>query len=302
MVRYGCPFLAVLLCIGCGSKPAPQANANLPVHTSQAVTSSPQASAQTPTHATPEPQARIEARAVLVPAPAQAPKPPIAHEAVAPIPGAQRIFFAAASPAGEEIFLLAQMSNDTYGGAFFVVRLDGTKKKVEAVMEGTNAEYADAPVWSPDGATAYFVFDNGNHLPPGDQTGHGLFAWDRGSGNVTPIVRGSIGGLAISPDGALAGFWDYSAVNKLTVYNLKTRQVVRALGGLTHTADDLVMSDMAFTPDGKSLVARLYVPKEDPIVKFDIASGTIAPFAEQVQSFVTVGDSLYLLQFEPVPF
>jgi hypothetical protein len=301
MVRYRCAFLAVLLCIGCGSKPTSEASGKLSSQKSQAVNSSTGLSTQTSQGAV-QPQGKIEARAVLVPAPAEDPKPPIAHEVVATIPDAQRILFAAASPTAEEVFVLAQVSNDTYGGAFFVVRLDGTEKKVEAVMDGTNLADPDAPVWSPDGATAYFVFDNGNFLPPSSESGHGLFTWDRTTGKVTQILKDSIGGLAISADGTLAGFWDYSAGNKLTVYNLKMRQVMRALGGLIHTADDLVLSGMAFTPDGKSLLARLYVPREDPVVKYDFASGTIAPFAEQVQSFVTVGDSVYLLQFAPVPF
>jgi len=249
-----------------------------------------------------QPQAKIEARAALVPGPAEKPNEPFPPEAVVTIPDAQRILFAMASPKGEEIFLLAQMSNDTYGGSFFVVRLDGAEKKVEAVMEGTNAAYADAPVWSPDGATAYFVFDNGNSQSPGSEYGRGLFAWDRNTGKVTQILKDSLGGLALSADGTLAGFWDYSAGNKLTVYNLETKQVVRAWAGQVHSEDDLVLSDLAFTPDGKSILARLYSPKEAPVMRFDIASGKKSPFAKDVQSFVTIGESVYLLQFVPVPF
>lgn len=81
-------------------------------------------------------------------------------------------------------------------------------------MEGTNAEYSNAPVWSPDGRTAYFTFDNGSYSPVGSAAGHGLLAWEHGSGKVTQIVKASIGGLAISPDGTLAGFWDYSAIDE----------------------------------------------------------------------------------------
>jgi hypothetical protein len=302
MRRFGQALFLLLFCTGCGSKPSPQVNASLPGQVPPAVTSSPQANAQMPMQGASQPQARIQARAVLLPAPAEAPKPPIAHDAVATISGAQRILFAAASPTAEEIFVLAQMSNDTYGGAFFVVRLDGAGNKTETVMEGTNAEYSDAPVWSPDGATAYFVFDNGNILPPGNETGHGLLVWDRRTGKVNQILKDSIGGLAISADGTLAGFWDYSAGDNLTVYDLKKQQVVRAWAGQTHSADDLVLSDLAFAPDGKSLLARLFVPKEDPVMQYEIASGKITLFAKNVQSMVTTGDSLYFLQFEPVPF
>ena len=293
-------MLLALVCVSCGSKSAPDVSAKRPAQASH--TAYPSANTSTPPTATSaQPQAKIEARAVLVPAPAEKPKEPIPHEAVVTIPDAKRILFAAASPNAEEIFLLAQMSNDTYGGAFFLVRLDGATKKVEAVMEGTNAEYADAPVWSLDGARVYFIFDNGNFLPPGREYGRGLFAWDRSTGKVTQILKDSIGGLAISADGTLAAFWDYTAGNKLTVFNLQTKQVVRAWAGQVHSEDDLVLSDLAFAPDGKSILARLYHPG-DPVMQFDIASGNILPFAKDVQSFVTIGGGVYLLQFVPAPF
>lgn len=293
--------LILLSCAGCSSKPAPEATAGQPGVPQQEATKPQAQQVQNPA----SPQAQIQAKAVIVaaaPTFPEAAKPPTAHEAVATIPGARRILFAAASPSAEEIFVLAEMSQDSYGGTFFVVRLGGAAGKAEVVMERTNAAYSEAPVWSPDGATAYFVFDNGNFLPPGNETGRGLFAWDRSTGKVTQIVKDSIGGLALSPDGTLAGFWDYSAGDKLTVYDLKTKQVVRAWGGQTHSADDMVLSDLAFTPDGKSLLARLYVPRQAPTTRYEISSGKISPFFKNIQSMATLGSSLYFLQYEPVPF
>ncbi len=301
MARYAKAPLLVLFCVGCGNKPMSNPGVSLPVQTPQAAQPSQNTSLPTQQGAT-QPQGRIEARAILVPAPAEKPKEPIPHEVAVTIPGARRILFAAASPTTEEIFVLAQMSQDSYGGTFFLVRPDRTEQRVEEVMAGTNLTDPDAPIWSLDGETAYLVFDNGNFLPPGNEFGHGLLAWERSSGKVTQILKDSMGGLTISQDGTLSGFWDYSAGNKLTVYNLKTRQVVRAWEGQVHSADDLIISDLAFAPDGKSLFASLYVPKEDPVMQFEIASGKISPFAKNVQSMVTVGDSLYFLQFEPVPF
>jgi hypothetical protein len=63
-----------------------------------------------------------------------------------------------------------------------------------------------------------------------------------------------------------------------------------------------VFTDLAFTPDGKSLLARLFAPKRDPVMQYEIASGKIALFGKNVQSMAAVGDSIYFLQFEPVPF
>lgn len=293
-----------MFCTGCGSRSAPETHRK-----AQEAASNPQVSPQLDQHAQPtlQTQERPQVRAIIVAGPAataEAPKPPIAHEAVATIPGGQRILFAASSPTAEEILVLAQMSNDTYSGAYFIVRLGGDGNKtqaVEAVMEGTNAEYSDPPVWSPDGRTAYFTFDSGSHSPTGNAE-HGLFAWEHGSGKVTQIVNASVAGLAISQDERLAAFWDYSAGDILTVYDLKKRQVVRTWADQTHSADDLVLSDLAFTPDGKSLLARLCVPREAPTMQYEIASGKIKAFFDNIQSMATLADSLYFLQYEPVPF
>lgn len=297
------PALFVLCCAGCGNKPGPEAEAAAGRHVvPPQVAVKPQTQpGQNPA----SPQAQTQAKAVIVaaaPTSVEALKPPITHEAVAAIPGARRILFAAASPSAEEIFILVEMSQDSYGGTFFVVRQDGAASKAEVVMEGTNAAYSEAPVWSPDGATVYFVFDNGSFSTSGNDGGHGLFAMEHGSRRVTQILKDSIGGLALSPDGTLAGFWDYSAGDKLTAYNLKTKKVVRAWGGQTHGVDDMVLSDLAFTPDGKSLLARLYAPGEVPTMQYEIESGKISPFFRNIQSMATLSDGLYFLQYQPVPF
>jgi hypothetical protein len=294
-------MLLAFFCVSCGSKPAPQPNVNPAAQTPREASSTAHLSAQTQQGAS-EPQARMQLRAFAMPAPAEVPKPAIAHQAVATIPGAQSILLAAASPTGEEIFVLAETSRDPYGGTFFVVRPESGEKQVEEVMGGMNLYEPDAPVWSPDGETAYFVFDTEKYSHPERAYDHGLFAWDRRSGKVAQIMKDAIGGLVLSPDGALAGFWDYSKGDLLTVYNLKMKQVVRTWRGQVHHEDDLVYKNLAFTPDGKSLLARLYAPLEFAVLQYDIESGKISPFAKDVQALLTVGDSIYLLQFVPVPF
>jgi hypothetical protein len=278
-------LLLALFCLSCGSKPSTSSNVAVPSHRQQT-------SAQ--------PQARIAVLAV--PAKPEKPKEPISHQAAATIPGAQVILFAAGSPQTNEVFVLAQTSQDTYGGGFFVVRLDRTENQVEEVMGSMNLTDPETPVWSADGEKAYFVFDTEKYGHPERQYDHGLFAWDHESGKVTQIVTDSIGGLALTADGSLAAFWDYSAGDRLTVYDLKIMRVVRSWPGQVHSEDDLVISDLTFTPDGKSLLARLYAPDENAVMKYDIDSGAISPLTKDVQSLATVGDSIYFLQFVPVPF
>lgn len=291
--------MVMLLCVGCGSQPSPEVSAQRSVQPAPTAHSAPPSAS--PSQAPAQPVGSIQARAALAAGPAEPAKPSIPHEAVAAIPGTLRILSAVASPTSDDIFVLAQTSQDSYGGAFFVIRHADAKATVETVLTGTNAEYSDAPVWSPDGATAYITFDAG-YSPTGEnKPGNGLLAWDRATGKVTQVLSDAVGGLAISDDGKLAGFWDYTAGNKLTVYNLETKQVLRSWGGQTHSADDLVIDDVLFTPGGKSLLARLYVPREDPVMEYDIASGKIGPFAENIRAMAAAGDSIYFLQFAVDP-
>lgn len=241
---------------------------------------------------------RPQARLALVPGSPTKLSEPVPHQAAVTIPGAEYIFSAAPAPASDDLFVLAETKNDLYGGAYFLVQPKAPAQRVEEIMSGTNLLEQDAPVWSPDGATAYFVFDD-KYLP--DSSARGLYAFDRAGGKTTRILADSISGLAISPDGALLAFWDYTTGDQLTVYNVRTRQIVRSWPGQVHSADDLVLTDMAFTPDAKSVLARVYA-KEDPLLQFDIATGKTSLFANNVQSVVAAGNSIYFMQFEPVPF
>ena len=242
---------------------------------------------------------QAQARLAVVPGPAENLSEPVPHQAVVTIPGAEYIFSVVAAPASNDLFILAETKDDPYGGTYFLVHPDAPGQRVEEVMSGTNLTDPDAPVWNADGTIAYFVFDDGKEPP--DPSTRGLYAFDLASGRFTRILADSIGGLAISPDGALLAFWDYSAGDQLTVYNAQRRQVVRRWPGQVHSADDLVIRDLAFTPDGKSVLARIYA-KENPLMGFEIATGTTSLFAKNVQSVVDAGNNVYFLQFEPVPF
>jgi len=122
MTRYGQVVMLVLYSAGCGSKPTQNPGTRPPSQTAPTAHAGASAGSLTQ-HVASQPQTRIEARAMLVPAPPKNPKEPIPHEAAVTIPGARSILFAIASPAREEIFVLAQMSQ-SYGGTFFLVRPD----------------------------------------------------------------------------------------------------------------------------------------------------------------------------------
>jgi hypothetical protein len=144
MAGYGHVLLLVVFCADCGSKPARNPGANLTP--TAAETAQPAGSAAKGTQSgAAQPQARIEARAILLPAPAGKTKELIAHQAAVTMPRARRILYPAASPATGEIFVLAAMCQDSYGGTPFVVRPNAAEQRVEEVMVGTNLTAPDAP-------------------------------------------------------------------------------------------------------------------------------------------------------------
>ena len=274
------PLLFLFLCLSCGSKSqGPSQSGNGPLPKQQAV--------------------RPQARLAVVPGSSTKLPEAVPHHAVVTIPGAEYIFSVVPAPASDDLFVLAETKNDLYGGAYFLVQPNAPAQRIQEIMNGTNLLEPDAPVWSPDGATTYFTFDDDKYPP--DPSARGLYAFDRASGKTTRILADSISGLAISPDGALLAFWDNTNGDQLTVYNVRTRQIVRSWPGQVHSADDLVLTDMAFTPDAKSVLARIYAQK-DPLLQFDIATGKTSLFANNVQSVVSTGSSIYFMQFEPVPF
>src|SRR5579864_2095301 len=101
MVRSSHLFLLVLFCAGCGNKAVPERQGNLGSQAQQGPNTSAKSSPRRQQTAA---QPQYEARAVLVPAPAEKPKEPkepIPHQTVVTIPGARRISFAVPSPKAE---------------------------------------------------------------------------------------------------------------------------------------------------------------------------------------------------------
>src|SRR2546422_3827548 len=99
--------------------------------------------------------------------------------AIAPSPvGANVLFYGSAEEAEGEIVT----------GNLFRLRLDGAESDALR-LKAPDASNPSAPVWQPDGSSAYFETDQGIYqLSPAD-------------GAPEPLWKGPSAGLAISPDG-----------------------------------------------------------------------------------------------------
>jgi WD40 repeat protein len=60
------------------------------------------------------------------------------------------------------------------------------------------------------------------------------------------------------------------------------------------------LSDIAFAPDEKSVLALTYAGSEIPLKQFDLQTGKVRTVCHHAQSLVAAADGVYFLQFEPV--
>lgn len=257
----------------------------------------------------PPPALRYQARAKAVLAPtAPQPIPQLPPPATAAdLSGSLWIYFVVSAPAGDKLVVVTATrkessdSVDPYSGAIYLLQLsDGSARRI---AEGTNLVSIAAPVWSRDAAHIYFALDTGCEMERPGASACGLFDFDVAGGTKTQLTRDSTLGLALSPDGSQLAFWDSTRNDQLVVFNLQTKQVARSWGGQVHAIDDAQLSDMAFAPDGRSLLALTYGEKQANTLKqFDLASGAVRTVATAVQSLAAAAGSVYYLQFEPVPF
>jgi len=210
-----------------------------------------------------------------------------------------------AAPMKNELLVVAQSGNDSsgepdpYGGVLYHIRLGGTQPEAHEIVSGNNVVSGSAPVWNPGGTLAYFTYDNGTCAPMG--TGVcGIFTLDPQTGKMEQLLPDSAEGLTISRDGSRLAFWDYTAGNKLTVFDLKTKAVVKAWAGEVHSADDLVVSDIVFAADEKSVFALTYAPREFPLKHFVLDAGQVRTVSLYAHSLVAAADAVYFLQFDPL--
>lgn len=205
---------------------------------------------------TPTPQLILPGEALV-----SFPKPNNDINAIVAAPGVPRI-----------VVLTGNGEEDSYSLKINLVDLQTKVPNVTEIVTGANAVDFSIPVWSADSKQVYYEFD--------DERSHGIYTFDLATGKSSRLTAHSTGGLALSPDNTLLAFWDYSAGDTLTVYSIRKKEVVRQWGGQTHSADDLVVKEMAFALDGKSLLAATFENGRAPVKEFNLENGDVRTISE----------------------
>jgi hypothetical protein len=259
-----------------------------------------------PLPASPPPQPTVAVRAAIILDKAPpAPTPELAPvKSLVPLTKSIDVLEMVAAPAKNELLIITESGKDrwgepdAYGGVLYHIRFDGAKPEAQEIVSGSNVVSRSAPVWNPDGTVAYYTYDNGTCAPMG--TGScGIFMLEPETGKMEQLLADSTAGLAISRDGSTLAFWDGTAGDKLTVLDLRTKTIVKGWAGEVHSADDSVLSDIAFAPDGKSVFALTYAGREIPLKQFNLETGKVRTVSHYAQSLVAAADAVYFLQFQP---
>ncbi len=136
-------------------------------------------------------------------------------------------------------------------------------------------------------------------------------AWAKGSAFVTAtrgifrlrpgaipqkIYSGKPSGLAVSRDGALVAFWQFSSkIDTLVVLRLSDRRVVRQWKRPYHLKTESSGWDLAFAPDGNTILARTYDEEDDNHLKsFNIRTGAMATLLEGCNSIAQSGERIFV--------
>jgi hypothetical protein len=165
--------------------------------------------------------------------------------------------------------------DDSYSLKISLVDLHTKVPKVTEIASGSNAVDFSIPVWSPDSKHVYYEFD--------DERSHGIYDFDLTTGKSTRLIGRPTVGLAISPDNTLLAFWDYSLGDVLTVYSISNKEVFRRWEHQAHTASEFFLKEMAFAPDGKSLLVATSGARRWPLKEFNLETSEVRTVAEDTR-------------------
>lgn len=224
---------------------------------------------------------------------------------IVPLSNSGQILALVASPTKNEILVQSEAGEadddqgDAYGGTLYFVNLSGPQPSAQQIVSRDNVISYSSPVWDAKGSLAYFTYDNGTCAPSMGSSICGIFTFNTETGKITHLLGDATAGLAISPDGSLLAFWDYTIDNKLAVLNVNTHSIVKSWAGEVHDADEAGIDELAFARDAKSILASTYDGNEIPLKQFDLSSGEVRIISPYGRYSVVGEDALYFVQFGP---
>ena len=144
----------------------------------------------------------------------------------------------------------------------------------------------------------------------GDMDG-GSIAWNKGTAYATStkgifrlrsgaapqqIYPGKAAGLAVSKDGAFLAFWQFSTkTDTLIALRISDHRVMRRWRLPYHLQTESSGWELAFAPDGKSILARTYDEEDDNHLKsFNLRTGAMTTLLDGCNSIVQSGDDIFV--------
>lgn len=242
----------------------------------------------------PAPQARIVVAAAPAPVPSASAQPDLPANVLFAVSDSERIAAAIAAPEDQRVVVLSSDSDETYSLKISLVDLHTTHPKMTEIVTGVNAEDFSTPVWNGNRHLYYEVEDEKCNMSSRGRCG--IYDLDPITGQSNELLDHSTGGLAVSSDGKFLAFWDYSTGDKLTVFDIFHKKTVREWERQTHTADDLIVRDMVFSADGKSLLARTYEQGKYPLKEFDLQNGRVRTMSPDSSGPVSAPDGVYFVE------
>ena len=204
------------------------------------------------------------------------------------VANAKSIFAIAPSPVGNNVLFYGsaeEAEGEIVTGNLFRLRLDGTEGNA-VQLKAPDASNPPAPVWQPDGNSAYF------------ETDEGIYQLSS-AGEASPelLWKGPSDGLAISPDGILLAFWRVEkGTDILVLYDLKKKSEGRTWRVPDRFESDKSGWDMAFAHDGRALYARTYdQASSTPLKRFDLDSGNVTIVSPNSYAVAEGKDGVYFI-------
>lgn len=181
-----------------------------------------------------------------------------------------------------------QAEGEIVTGNLFRLRLDDSESTALR-LKAPEASNPSAPVWRPDGTSAFFETDKGIYQLPST------------NGMAEPFWSGPSVGLAISQDGSLLAFWRVrKATDTLVLYDLKKRAETRTWYVPDRFESDKANWDLAFANDSHALYARTYdQPSNTPLKRFDIGTGKVEVVSPDCSAVAVGEQTVYFIAVSP---
>jgi|GEM_PF-6659738 hypothetical protein len=205
------------------------------------------------------------------------------------IPKATDIFAVSPSPSEDKLLLLSTRkqftgdSDDVQIPAFLMsVAKAGSSWSIHEIKTAVSNLETGSIVWA-KGSAYLSSFRGIFRLGP--------------DGAVEKIYPGRAMGLAVSRDGAFLSFWNLAKHGfALNAFHIADRRVVKRWPRPYKLPTEPLGYEMAFTPDGGSILARTYDEPDGAYLKrFDLRSGAMTTLLSSCNSVVQSGDAIFVL-------